>query len=104
MSHQKPPNWVYLPEMYQPDTIESRKESGLKYAKYYHESAYDAVVKELRRSGECGHGQLQYENLQLLETIAAMSEQVTQLQNENFELKARVEMLEEVKRFFEMSK
>jgi len=46
----KPPqNWIILPITYQPDTEDSRKESGLEYAKYYHHSAYDAMAAKLER-------------------------------------------------------
>lgn len=37
--------WILLPEGYQPDTKDSRKESGMKYVKYYSEDAYSKLQK-----------------------------------------------------------
>jgi hypothetical protein len=43
------PKQVILPITYQEDDEEDRKDSGLIYAKYYHEDDYNALKKENER-------------------------------------------------------
>lgn len=39
--------WLLLPDTYQPDTKDSREDSGLNYSKWYSKSAYEKLEREL---------------------------------------------------------
>lgn len=44
--------WILLPDVYQPDTKDSREESGMKYIKYYSEDSYSALLEQAEALAE----------------------------------------------------
>lgn len=48
--------WKLIPETYQPDSADSRKESGLKYVKMYHEDFVKELIQQVKDLSECLHG------------------------------------------------
>lgn len=48
-------SWKIIPESYQPDTADSRKESGLKYVKMYHEDYVRGLIQQIQDLSETAH-------------------------------------------------
>lgn len=42
-----PREWILIPDIYQPDSSDSRKDSGLHYVKYFPASVYEEALAEL---------------------------------------------------------
>jgi len=48
--------WKLIPEQYQTDSADSRKDSGMKYVKMYHEDYVKDLVQQIKDLGESLHG------------------------------------------------
>lgn len=48
-------SWKLIPETYQPDTADSRKESGLKYVKMYHQDFVKGLIQQIQDLSESLH-------------------------------------------------
>lgn len=42
-------SWIMLPKNYEPDTVDSRRESGQEYVKYYSAAAYEQLLCAARK-------------------------------------------------------